>query len=318
MRFSTIAALGFASVASAALIEHCIKPNTVALTFDDGPFEYTNKLLDTLKAANIKATFFINGENYWPDLVNQPENQLAIKRAHAEGHQVASHTWQHKIPEIQDDVMDVPRTYESLSKIEQLIYNNTGVYPTYFRAPKGEITEEYIKFFENIGYRVIQWDYDPNDWKSEVDGIEYKDNYGPRVKKVKEELPQVAAEKRENYLILMHDAKQSTVEEIVPFLIENKLFDGYQFVTVAECLGDPTGGWSKIGNAITVMNGGKVEPVGEISQTTVPANNTLTGNRSVAGTDADKMNLEKSGAMTSTVSLSVFITLFMSALYMLF
>ena len=46
------------------IIEHCTVPGVVALTFDDGPFIYTNHILDLLDEYCAKATFFINGENW--------------------------------------------------------------------------------------------------------------------------------------------------------------------------------------------------------------------------------------------------------------
>lgn len=46
------------------VITSCTVPGTVALTFDDGPFDYTNKAMNLLKAAGFHATFFLNGDNY--------------------------------------------------------------------------------------------------------------------------------------------------------------------------------------------------------------------------------------------------------------
>jgi peptidoglycan/xylan/chitin deacetylase (PgdA/CDA1 family) len=71
------------------VINHCSIPGTIALTFDDGPYIYTAQVLDTLAHHGARATFFLNGRNrghidQFPDLV---------KRAHAEGHQLGSHTY---------------------------------------------------------------------------------------------------------------------------------------------------------------------------------------------------------------------------------
>lgn len=66
----------------------CTQDGTVALTFDDGPFHYTEELLDSLADAGYSATFFINGEN-WGSI---DEYQSTIIRAVSEGHQIASHT----------------------------------------------------------------------------------------------------------------------------------------------------------------------------------------------------------------------------------
>jgi peptidoglycan/xylan/chitin deacetylase (PgdA/CDA1 family) len=68
-----------------AYIHHCYVPGTVALTFDDGPYIFTEELLDILAAYGAKATFFVNGYN----LAN---NEWLLRRVVNEGHQLASHT----------------------------------------------------------------------------------------------------------------------------------------------------------------------------------------------------------------------------------
>ena len=63
------------------------------MTFDDGPSIWTHELLDYLAIKKIKVTFFVNGLNY--NLITDPEFAAVVKRAHDEGHQIASHTWAH-------------------------------------------------------------------------------------------------------------------------------------------------------------------------------------------------------------------------------
>jgi len=223
---ATILALSSAFAVNASRISSCTEPNTIALTFDDGPFDYTTDLLDELKAANIHATFFINGYNYWHDLETNPEKQAVLTRAVNEGHQIASHTWRHQIPVNETDIEPM------MKRLDDVIEKATGYRPKYFRAPKGDIGADTVKFFEDLGYKVIQWDTDTNDWDFKTIGAE------ARVKLVKEFLTKEFAEKRESYLVLMHDVNDHTVHQIVPWIIENAPFDQYKFVTVAECLGD--------------------------------------------------------------------------------
>lgn len=66
----------------------CSVPGTVALTFDDGPFMYTDGVLDALSAAGMKATFFLNGQNW----ANIYDYSSTVQRMVNEGHQVGSHT----------------------------------------------------------------------------------------------------------------------------------------------------------------------------------------------------------------------------------
>lgn len=76
----------------ATVITRCTIPGTVAITFDDGPFLYTNSLLDILKSRAVKATFFFNGNNYG----RIEDFAASVKRAYQDGHQVASHAWDHR------------------------------------------------------------------------------------------------------------------------------------------------------------------------------------------------------------------------------
>jgi peptidoglycan/xylan/chitin deacetylase (PgdA/CDA1 family) len=76
------------SVPYGVIINDCTVPGTVSLAFDDGPYVYTNQVLDMLDAAGMKATFFVNGQNY-----DSIYNYIpTIQRMYNEGHQVASHT----------------------------------------------------------------------------------------------------------------------------------------------------------------------------------------------------------------------------------
>lgn len=84
-------------------IEHCLRKRTIALTFDDGPGEKTGDLLDLLHHYKAKATFFIGGNNNGKGEIDTTKDWFKIiRRMVAEGHQVASHTFNHvqlsKIP----------------------------------------------------------------------------------------------------------------------------------------------------------------------------------------------------------------------------
>lgn len=76
----------------ATIISRCTVPDTVALTYDDGPFMYTDTLLDILEEKGVKATFFILGDSN----SRLSDYKEMVQRAHREGHQIASHTWSHK------------------------------------------------------------------------------------------------------------------------------------------------------------------------------------------------------------------------------
>jgi len=62
------------------------------ITFDDGPSEWTNQIIDTLNANNVKATFFVTGDRLYSE-----ESINTVKRIINEGHTLGSHMWSHKL-----------------------------------------------------------------------------------------------------------------------------------------------------------------------------------------------------------------------------
>lgn len=87
---SVLAVASAADLRYGEVITKCTEPNSIALTFDDGPHKVlTPELLKTLKNNGVKATFFVNGENY-----NNVANEGALlKQMLADGHQIGSHTY---------------------------------------------------------------------------------------------------------------------------------------------------------------------------------------------------------------------------------
>jgi peptidoglycan/xylan/chitin deacetylase (PgdA/CDA1 family) len=119
-------------VPSGVIINHCTVPGVVALTFDDGPFRYTSKVLDHLDRYGARATFFVNGENWsrgiadestpWPDI---------LRRMDRSGHQIGSHTWSHA------DLSTVgpEARYYQIRRLERALRVVLGKSPTYLRPP---------------------------------------------------------------------------------------------------------------------------------------------------------------------------------------
>jgi len=307
MRLINTISLGLATAmaVSAGKIFHCKEKNSLALTFDDGPFKYTDELLDTLDENGIKATFFINVENYWKDLKSSSSKQKVIKKAVEGGHQVASHTWAHKIPATQEDIK------ADLTKVDDFIEKVAGVRPNYFRAPRGECDEACLAFIESLGYKIINWDTDTNDWnyrRYQPDpNLETEDPeiVGPAkekaVKQVKEFLTEEFAKKKESYLVLMHDVQSHTVEKVIPWLLKN-LPEGYKFVTVAECLGDESLGKAS-GTRAAFMATTTQQPT--VAPTVIPGNSTY------------NLQANTSGANTVVSNLFMATALLVGTLYML-
>ena len=178
----------------------------VAITFDDGPGQYTEQLLDVLKTHNAKATFFMVGRNVsgYADVV---------KRMKEEGHELGNHSWDHQ--SLADlSAKDLKR---EIKDTDEAIYQACGAYPTVFRAPYGDLSNQLKK---ELKVPSIKWSVDTMDWET-------KDR-----KYVKK---QILEQADNGAILLMHDIHQTTVEGFSD-AIEKLQEDGYTLVTVTELL----------------------------------------------------------------------------------
>lgn len=131
-------------------VEKCTVPKTLALTFDDGPSNYTDAVLDILQEYNARATFFVAG-------VNNGHGQLDIRykatlqRMLMEGHQIGSHTWSH--PNL-DKLSSHDRKME-LWKNERAIANCIGYLPTFMRPPMVICGDACMKDMRELAYHVV-------------------------------------------------------------------------------------------------------------------------------------------------------------------
>jgi peptidoglycan-N-acetylglucosamine deacetylase len=190
----------------------------VALTFDDGPSPYTAQVLDILARYQVKATFFLIGQNVerHPDLA---------RRIVAEGHAVGNHTYSHPLwGAAETPVHDM----QELNAAETAIFRATGIAPNLFRPPHGWRSPWMVRIAHSLGYRVVTWNVAAGDWDR------------PQ--------PQVIAEHvlsrlRPGAIVLLHDgletqadpAMQNTVAAL-PLIIEGLQARGYRLVTVPELI----------------------------------------------------------------------------------
>ncbi|KAG5460003.1 MAG: chitin deacetylase, partial [Olpidium bornovanus] len=102
-----------------------------------------------------KVTFFIQGDQI------TPETGAFTKRAFDEGHQIASHTWDHKSL----NSLAVEKIQQEMTVNDEAIKNVTGVTPNYMRPPFGDCNERCASTLAAMGYHVVQWNIDSNDWR---------------------------------------------------------------------------------------------------------------------------------------------------------
>lgn len=182
--------------------------NVVALTFDDGPGRSTEKLLDGLKERNVKATFFLVGENI-------EGNEEIVKRMYDEGHLIGNHTFSH----VQLTAVSEGKALEEVNETNEAIEAITGVRPYYIRPPYGMLSQ---CMAEEIDMQSVLWTVDPEDWNTSDCGAVVR---------------HVVKNAKNGDIILMHDIFDSSVTaalEIVDRLKEK----GYVFVTADQLILD--------------------------------------------------------------------------------
>ena len=136
--------------------------NIVYLTFDNG-YEagYTASILDTLKANDVKAAFFITAHylNSQPDLV---------KRMVEEGHIVGNHTVNHhSMPSLTDEEIK-----KEIMDLHHSVLELTGYEMKYMRPPKGEYSERTLSLSNSLGYTTVMWSLAYDDWDENKQGRE--------------------------------------------------------------------------------------------------------------------------------------------------
>jgi peptidoglycan/xylan/chitin deacetylase (PgdA/CDA1 family) len=183
----------------------------IAMTFDDGPSPATTPLLlDILKQRNIKATFFMIGQN-------AQANPTIVKRILAEGHEIGNHSWTHpQLSKLSDE-----RVTEEINKTQEAIKSACGYAPVILRPPYGAITARQKEWIEKqFGLSVIIWSVDPFDWKR------------PGASVIEQ---RILAGARPGAIILSHDIHKQTVDAM-PATLDALAAKGFKFVTVSQLI----------------------------------------------------------------------------------
>lgn len=189
----------------------------VALTFDDGPYSpYTQQLLKVLKARQVKATFFMVGDN----ALAQPDLVEAVK---AEGHEIGLHAGTHV------DLLKLNKKEiaANLQRGREVLAAH-GIKAAYFRPPHGFKDWQVMEVAREQGLTVVNWSVIPRDWT----------NPGAQVI-----AQRVLDQVEPGAIILLHDGdspqgrapRQQTVEA-VEVLVEELGKLGYGFCTISELL----------------------------------------------------------------------------------
>jgi len=186
----------------------CEEVKCIALTFDDGPGEYTDELLDTLEENDALATFYVLGSKV-------EGNTGTLERMRDGGHEIGNHSWKH------DDLagLSADDIEKDMDRTDEAIREVTGEDPQSMRPPYGSL-DDTVR--ETVDQPMVLWDVDTLDWQSrDSDAVteETLDNAAP------------------GSVVLFHDIHESTVDAI-PDVLEGLAQDGYHFVTVDDLFGE--------------------------------------------------------------------------------
>lgn len=178
----------------------------VALTFDDGPSEYTMSLLDGLRERGVKATFFLQGQ-----CIEGREG--IIRQMQEDGHLIGNHTFHHvQLTKLSDE-----QAKQEVVSTSNAIFKITGIYTAFIRPPFGE-------WKKGLDYNVtmipVLWTLDSRDW--------YTQNTPVIVNEVMKQVD-------DGDIILMHDCFQTSVESALQ-IVDRLKEQGYEFVTVDEMI----------------------------------------------------------------------------------
>jgi peptidoglycan-N-acetylglucosamine deacetylase len=131
--------------------------NRVALTFDDGPSEWTEPILEILSAHGAHATFFVIGN------LAQRRADL-VRRMVTDGHEVGNHTWSH--PRLAEDCDDA-RVREELVRTNEVLTEILGFPPNRFRAPRYNLDERVLAVASTLGLNHTPGHVTPGDWEED-------------------------------------------------------------------------------------------------------------------------------------------------------
>ena len=190
----------------------------VYLTFDDGPSDYTNELLDILKKYNVKVTFFVTGHG---------EDSL-IKREYDEGHKIALHTNTHDYSYVYSSVDNY---FNDLYAVKDRVKRITGEDTNLIRFPGGSsntvsinyspgIMSTLVNEVRNRGFYYFDWNVSSGDGGNPTTSDVIYNNV-------------VSSLKDGSSIVLQHDTKKYSIDA-VERIIQYCLSNGYTFSTLKE------------------------------------------------------------------------------------
>lgn len=216
----------------------CEREGEIAFTYDQGPSQYTGKLLVTLSKHKIKATFHIS-----PDYLDNPVILAYLRKAAMDGHLIGIF--------VKEEVT-AETVKEYLSKSSAAIQRYTNYKPQYLRFPAPGPSEEMLKEVTGMGYVVTTYNLDSQDYNAvnvPVDGNESVFNV------YRDVLDQILPPAKGSFIAIQRDIVQASVEQSDQ-IIQYALDKGYKPVRLDQCIRKPQKGDTE-GDSGSKPSGGK-------------------------------------------------------------
>lgn len=194
------------------------------LSFDDGPSETTEKVLDILGKYNIKATFFVVGQEL------TPEREEIVERMKSEGHEIGMHANVHVYEKLYANKEGFLNDYEELY---QKLTEQYEIFPTLYRFPGGSVCsclggrgKDYIREMKKKGFTCFDWN------------VSGEDAVGtPTAESIRKNVLKKGLDCR-RAIVLLHDSNMAVkTVEALPGIIEAFLDAGFSFDTLGNTEG---------------------------------------------------------------------------------
>jgi peptidoglycan-N-acetylglucosamine deacetylase len=189
--------------------------SVIALTFDDGPLPAaTERVLAALAAADVRATFFLNGSAI-------EQHADAARSIVDEGHEIGNHSFSHPMMV----GLSLRRIRDEIDRTDAAIRAIGYDGPIHFRSPYGKKLVALPYILATSGRSNIFWDVEPESW--------------PEIARSTDRIVEhVLANARPGSIILMHVMTRHYEPSLhaVPAILDGLKARGYRFVTVSELL----------------------------------------------------------------------------------
>lgn len=205
---------------SGLLADSKITNKKVYLTFDDGPSENTDEILDILKKNKVKATFFVVGKK--TETARKQYQRIVL-----EGHTLAMHSYSHNYKQIYSSVEAFGK---DIRELQEMLYEITDIKPTIYRFPGGSSNscagniKPYIEYIKKEGLLYFDW--------NALSGDAVNFNLSPQ------QLNQNIlndVKKQKVSIVLMHDlAETENTVKGLDSLIKTLKKEGYQILPITK------------------------------------------------------------------------------------